>query len=238
MVSVDSAATMTIIPDDSKWYNILDWLTIFVGWLAVYYREVYIELCYDACTYLEDLDEGPDVDDATLSKYEENFGVTLDQFSRIENTETFLFITCAGLVLICVVQFFRYLEFDARFGIVARTLHHSMWVLLPVLVVFITILSTYAVMGTCLYGKFLPEWSTFYNSLGSLFLLILGEFEGYPRMRNVSSSLTALFFWSFVSFVILVLFNMVLAIILTVYDETYKQISLEVKPDISNKKES
>jgi ABC-type uncharacterized transport system fused permease/ATPase subunit len=189
---------------------------------------------------LETLDEDNEPGE-DRSRHETNFSVTLSQFSDIEACEVNVYIISLAMVLISVVQFFRYLEFDARFGIVARTLRQSLWVLLPVLIVFITILSTYAVMGTCLYGKFLPEWSTLYNSLGSLFLLILGEFEGYPRMRNVNSSLTALFFWSFVSFVILVLFNMVLAIILTVYDETYKQLAFETNPDLesdSNKKDS
>jgi hypothetical protein len=241
MYSNISVAEMTLIPDDSNWYNIVDWLTILVGWLAVYYRVWYIQLCYHACNYLEDLDEESEPEN-DLSRHEESFGDTIDQFAEVENCETNLYIITGALVFICVIQFFRYLEFDARFGIVARTLRQSMWVLLPVLVVFITILSTYAVLGTCLYGKSLPEWSTFYNSLGSLFLLILGEFEGYPRMRNVSSSLTGIFFWTFVSFVILVLFNMVLAIILTVYDETYKVISTEIRDDddndIENKKDS
>jgi hypothetical protein len=217
---------MTLIPDDSNWYNIIDWIAIIVGFILVYYRVTYVQLCYDAVNYLEDLDVDTDPE-AERSRYEDSFGVTLNQFTEIEDYETSLYVISMVMVLICVIQFFRYLEFDARFGIVARTLRQSLWVLLPVLVVFMTILSTYAVIGTVLYGKFLPEWSTFYNSLGSLFLLILGEFEGYPRMRNVNSGITGIFFWTFVSFVILVLFNMVLAIILTVYDETYKQISLE-----------
>ena len=223
-----SLENMTLIPDDSNWYDILDFLTIVVGFILVYYRVWYVELCYDAINYLEELDR--DEEPASeLSRHEDSFGVTIEQFADIEDCEYAVFVISMTMVLMCIMQFFRYLEFDARFGIVARTLRQSLWVLLPVLIVFTTVLSTYAVMGTVLYGKFLSEWSTFYNSLGSLFLLILGEFEGYPRMRSVSSSLTGLFFWSFVSFVILVLFNMVLAIILTVYDETYKQIILEAE---------
>ena len=227
--TVSSVGNMTLIPDDKNWYNIVDWLTILIGVLAVYYRASYVLLCYDAVNYLDELDEDPDDPEAELNRHEGSFGVTLDQFTDIEYVANIYFIISLVFVFLCVFQFFRYLEFDARFGIVARTLRQSFWVLMPVLLVFITILSTYAVIGTILYGTSLPEWSTFYNSLGSLFLLILGEFEGYPRMRHVSSSLTGVYFWSFVAFVILVLFNMVLAIILTVYDETYKQITLEVQ---------
>lgn len=235
----ESLQDFSFIPDEATVYDILDWLTILIGVIMVVYRYKYVAECYNACNALQDLERilpsSPDV--SVQDRREQNFASTVSQFSVIKDYEISLYIISMAMLLVCVTQFFRYLQFDARFGIVTRTLNQSLWVLLPVLVVFITVLSTYAVMGTALYGKSLAEWSTFYNSIGALFLLILGEFEGYSRMRHVSSSLTGLFFWSFVVFVILVLFNMVLAIILTVYDETYKKISEDSRSAAMDKKE-
>ena len=43
-------------------------------------------------------------------------------------------------------------------------------------------------------------------------------------VRDVSPVETGIFFWSFVVIISMILFNMVLAVILTVYEDKYKEV--------------
>ena len=57
------------------------------------------------------------------------------------------------------------------------------------------------------------------NSLSYIFLLV----------RDISPVETGIFFWSFVIIISLVLFNMVLAVILNVYEEKYNEVARREK---------
>lgn len=52
-------------------------------------------------------------------------------------------------------------------------------------------------------------------------------------MVEVSESITVMYFWSFVIIAYFILFNMVLAVIFTVYDEEYDSLKKEVKEEES-----
>lgn len=46
-------------------------------------------------------------------------------------------------------------------------------------------------------------------------------------VRNVSAVETGIFFWSFIVIISMILFNMVLAVILTVYEDKYKEVAVD-----------
>jgi len=122
-----------------------------------------------------------------------------------------------------MLQFFRYLSFNKRFGIVTTTIAASTGDLLPVLVIFVSIVIAYAILASEIYGIQLSEYSTVQTSLAALFIMLLGNFD-YYAMQDVSPVETAIFFWSFVVVILFILLNMVLAVIFTVYEEKNKEI--------------
>jgi len=83
------------------------------------------------------------------------------------------------IVMLGLVQFFRYLSFDRRFAIVTVTIKASFVDLIPVLAIFGVVCMSYAVMGTAIYGQDLVDFADVGSSLSSLFLMILGKFDGY-----------------------------------------------------------
>ena len=105
-------------------------------------------------------------------------GMALD-FRELDTIEGHTRTIALCVVLIGLVQFFRYLSFDRRFGIVTDTILSSALDLIPVLAIFAVVCIAYAVMGTAIYGQDLVEFSDLGSSLSSLFLMILGQFDGY-----------------------------------------------------------
>jgi predicted membrane protein len=75
-----------------------------------------------------------------------------------------------------------------------------------------------------MYGAHLSDWSNVGKSVAQLFLLILGEFGSYFEIMQINPLLSAVFFWSYIIMALFLLFNMVLAVIFTVYEEKNTEI--------------
>ena len=204
------------LPDAAGMLDILDWLTIGLVALSIYYRIDYVNKTATLHELFKDL--------AEEGNYHEEMTDIITRFSEIDDNLTIMNVLVMILVFFGILQFFRYLSFDKRLGIVTATIKESMGSLLPVLLIFLVVMFAYAVLGTVMYGAHLNSWSNIGKSVSQLFLLILGEFGSYFDIMQINPGLSAIFFWSYITMALFLLFNMVLAVIFTVYDEKNSEI--------------
>ena len=80
----------------------------------------------------------------------------------------------------------------------------------------------FVVMGLNIFGMQAPSYNTIINTLGTLFLILLGEFD-YAEMNSVSRLWAIIFFIIFVLFMFFVVLNIFLAILNDAYTVVHTQ---------------
>lgn len=154
------------IPDNNSWGNLLDYSSLIILSVAVVYRILYIERCRSFQNYVTQFE----------TDFERHFDKIIAHELDISRIEYALRIVALALLAVALLQFFRYISFDRRLGMVSATLYNSLHDLGPVMLVFVTVFSAYAVIGSQMYGQQLVEFETFTDSLTSLLLMVLGEY--------------------------------------------------------------
>lgn len=133
------------VPDADGLLDILDWMTIIIILIAIIYRFQYVEKARDLHVLIKSLESDGDAFDDYLETLIGDFS----ELGRIASASNMI-----SIVAVCVgiMQFFRYLSFDRKLGIVTETIFVVSFDLLPVLFIFITIVLAYGVLGTKIYG--------------------------------------------------------------------------------------
>lgn len=158
-------------PDSAGIHDMLDWTTIVVILIGIIYRVNYIKSAAHLHSYLVNLEEA--------HTYDQHLEDIVAKFSDIQNQERTIHLIAIAVIAVGMLQFFRYLSFNKRFGIVTTTIAASTGDLLPVLVIFVSIVIAYAILASEIYGIQLEEYSTVQTSLAALFIMLLGNFDYY-----------------------------------------------------------
>jgi hypothetical protein len=245
-----------VLPDTNQWGFLLDMLSILVVALGIVFKIIYISQCREFHNYITQFQ----------SDFETHFNEIITREVDIANREFSLRIVGLCGVAIGLMQFFRYIGFDKRMGLVAATLYACIGELAPIMLVFCTVFSAFAVLGSQMYGQQMVEFETFTDSLTTLLLLVLGEygvldgskycniyfaikivklivvfvFFNLCLVRKVNPLETKFYFWIFILLVLYLLLNMVLAVVLTLHDKNYILIKeweeSEAKKDANHKR--
>mmetsp|Transcript_19200 Transcript_19200/g.43691 ORF Transcript_19200/g.43691 Transcript_19200/m.43691 type:complete len:729 (-) Transcript_19200:88-2274(-) len=121
--------------------------------------------------------------------------------------------------LLLMFRFFLAFRAHARLAIVINTLQAVGVDLFHFLVVFMPTFLAYMISGNLLFGRRLANFSTLQASFGTCFRIVIeNEFE-WGDLSEEHFWTTAIWIWSFLLLVVLVMLNMVLAIILDIYNE-------------------
>jgi hypothetical protein len=197
-------------PDAKGKVVILDWITIVTVAVGVYYRVLYVNLALEIHDFFLHLNS-----DESYNRFMANI---VDDFEELDHIVGNIRIVALCIIIIALVQFFRYLSFDRRFAIVTHTIVSSTADLYPVLGIFTVVCISYAVMGTAIYGQDLTEFADLGSSLSSLFLMILGEFEGYYNSEYFSC-LKLKHLMIYVPYVFILVCELILARLMSYLDE-------------------
>eukprot|EP00928_Gymnodinium_smaydae_P027829 TRINITY_DN21398_c0_g1_i1.p2 TRINITY_DN21398_c0_g1~~TRINITY_DN21398_c0_g1_i1.p2 ORF type:complete len:385 (+),score=77.34 TRINITY_DN21398_c0_g1_i1:2076-3230(+) len=118
-----------------------------------------------------------------------------------------------------MVRFFIGFSAQARLAVVVKTLKATSVDLFHFLVLFVPTFIAYVISGNIIFGRRLEEFATIGASLGTCFrILIENEYE-WELLAEEHFITTAIWVWSFLLIVTLLLLNMVLAIILDIYND-------------------
>eukprot|EP00736_Rhodelphis_marinus_P011420 Rmarinus@m.4971 len=137
---------------------------------------------------------------------------------RVRDSEHFLRIAHAILMLVLIARLFHYFEFSARLNFLLRTIKSCRSELAYFLVIFLTILLAYSCAANATWGHVIAEFSTLYSSM-NVMCSMLAEFAEVPidDMRDSTPLFADIFVWSYTFFIVFILFNILISIVLDGY---------------------
>jgi len=107
------------------------------------------------------------------------------EMSNIAASYALIFITESATVFICVVKSLKFFALQKDLMLLQMTLGQAFKDLLVFVAMTIILFVGFVVMGLNIFGMQAPSYNTILNTLGTLFLILLGEFD-YAEMNAVS----------------------------------------------------
>ena len=149
-----------------------------------------------------------------------NAGLSMfaDVTSLNNKREVHLTTACVSLVL-CSTQLIKNLDFHPRMGLISRTIGKAASAMTFFFLLFFSVVVIYAFLGHIQYGNSMQSFATLSEATQTLLVMLLGEFGNTQEaMIEVSTGITALYFWTFFLICFFILMNAFLAIIVEAYE--------------------
>jgi len=144
------------------------------------------------------------------------------EMSNIAASYALIFIIESATVFVCVVKSLKFFALQKDLMLLQMTLGQAFKDLLVFVAMTIILFVGFVVMGLNIFGMQAPSYNTIINTLGTLFLILLGEFD-YAEMNAVSRLWAIIFFIIFVLFMFFVVLNIFLAILNDAYTVVHTQ---------------
>jgi hypothetical protein len=200
--------------------TIWEWMVIFAGWVCVYGFYQQTKLVKDMNGKLETLRE---------------LTWRGSGFEYLERTEA-LYATAKtvsfqlGYIRFLMAQYLLFLMFrflvsfavQPRLATVTNTLKAVMPDLMHFLIVFFPTFLAYVISGNLIFGRRMENFATIQASFATCFRIIMECEYDWDTLAAEYYWTTALWIWSFIVLIVLILLNMVLAIILDIYNDVRK----------------
>ncbi|CAF0982730.1 unnamed protein product [Didymodactylos carnosus] len=138
---------------------------------------------------------------------------------RIQNTFDTLM---AFLTSLAFLRMFKYADILKNLIYIKATLKLCIGDLLGFLTMYIAILIAYAQFGNLVLGTKISSFSTLGQAFVTMFRIVLGDFD-YEIISNASPIIGALYFFSYIFFIVFALLNQLLAIIIDTYEEVKRR---------------
>merc|ERR1719313_1259977 len=190
-------------------WNLLDWFTIIMSfilmgwwiWCCYYIIEMNKMVGEYGSSGRQDADLAAAVHDAALI---------------LKSGLMYLQIGSSYFSLVIMLRFFKAFKAQPRLAIVTTTLYNASSDIGHFLIVFGTILLSYAMAGVFLFGRSNSEFMNLEFAMMSCFRAMMGDFDWDELSRQHRGS-AFLWFASFMILVYLIMLNMLLAIVMDVY---------------------
>eukprot|EP00929_Paragymnodinium_shiwhaense_P091118 TRINITY_DN51156_c0_g1_i1.p1 TRINITY_DN51156_c0_g1~~TRINITY_DN51156_c0_g1_i1.p1 ORF type:complete len:888 (-),score=94.72 TRINITY_DN51156_c0_g1_i1:30-2693(-) len=207
-------------------WNVVDWMSIVVAYtiLGTWIYQVLMtwQLSSQFSTLQQDQERclethEPSVCDKELSEF-------FDFVFLIGNFVQRLRTVFATYPVLIILRLFKAFSAQPRLSVVTRTLAKAFVDLYHFGIVFMVVFATYVVSGTIIFGRELGHFTTFGRSCVTLFRALLGDFE-IEDMRKVGRGIATAFFSTFMIFMVFVTLNMLVAILMDVYEEIKQSVA-------------
>eukprot|EP00759_Apiculatamorpha_spiralis_P038351 PhF_6_TR37614/c0_g1_i1/m.55894 len=150
------------------------------------------------------------------------YPVDLDRLLEIYLTQVY---ANSVNTVITFLQVLRFLRLNDRLNILSRSIAASQNNLIGVIILFVFIVTAFALTGTVLYGVNLREFRNINTAFVTLLKMLLGQID-YSSMRREQRSFTAAFFWSFEVLGLFLLLNFIIAVLCEGFAVASKSVSL------------
>eukprot|EP00930_Biecheleria_cincta_P066113 TRINITY_DN5210_c0_g1_i1.p1 TRINITY_DN5210_c0_g1~~TRINITY_DN5210_c0_g1_i1.p1 ORF type:complete len:805 (+),score=138.69 TRINITY_DN5210_c0_g1_i1:124-2538(+) len=196
--------------------TLLEILALVLGWVVVYQFSRVFMTKRNISGAVEDMRKhGWDLGDLQQSSVDKMFkeaGLAAAQMQFLANM-------FSNYTLIIMFRFFVNFGAQPMLAIITRTLSHLVVDLTHFLVVFVPSFLVYVASGTLMFGRRMECFATFGASLGCSFRMAQeGEYE-WAEFKKEYYWPSAIWVWTFILFINILFINLVLAIILDVYNE-------------------
>eukprot|EP00929_Paragymnodinium_shiwhaense_P035534 TRINITY_DN19165_c0_g1_i1.p1 TRINITY_DN19165_c0_g1~~TRINITY_DN19165_c0_g1_i1.p1 ORF type:complete len:879 (-),score=211.28 TRINITY_DN19165_c0_g1_i1:291-2927(-) len=126
--------------------------------------------------------------------------------------------------LVLMIRFFIAFQAQPRLAVVINTLAATSVDLLHFFIVFLPTFLAYVISGNLIFGRRMQEFSTISASIGECFKIVIENEFDWVRLSEENYWTTLIWSWSFLLVVVIIMLNMVLAIILDIYNEVRQRV--------------
>jgi hypothetical protein len=201
-------------------WTLLQWLIIVCGWSCIF---CFLIQDMKRKTVRKDLEEVIKAQTQDVPAEDNKMGK--DLLSSTEDMLAFsqMFrLLLADYHLFLMLRFFTAFHSQPRLGVVTSTLQASLVDIIHFLVVLLPTFMAYAISGCFIFGRRMEEFSTFNSAMGICFKMAMeGEYD-WDKLSTEHYWTAALWTWTFMLLIVLLMLNMVLAIVMDVYTEMRK----------------
>jgi len=135
---------------------------------------------------------------------------------RLADQYQLIFTFDAGTVLVLVIKALKYFALQKDLMLLQKTLVQAVQDLVTFLAILVFLFLGFIIMGYNIFGMQASGFKSIQDTLGTLFLILLGEFD-YEEMRAVHDVWAIIFFLFFVIFMFFIVLNIFLAILNDAY---------------------
>jgi len=203
-----------------RFWTILQWFIIIFGWFSA------LGYGYQAMlrsAVVKDLKEVIAENEADIPAERNTLGQDLyTATDDMLNMSSWFRILIAEYHLILMFRFFTAFHSQPRLGVVTSTLEASIVDIIHFLVVLLPTFMAYAISGCFIFGRRMEEFSNFDSAIGICCKMLMeGEYD-WDKLSTEHYWTAALWTWTFMLLIVLLMLNMVLAIVMDVYTEMRK----------------
>ena len=148
-----------------------------------------------------------------------NQGDKYRELSALASQYSLVFVIDAFTVLVLVFKALKFFSLQKDMMLLQRTLGQAISDLGVFMLMLLFLFIGFVIMGLTIFGMQAQGFKSFSDTLGTLFLILLGEFD-YDEMSQVSPIWALMFFVFFVIFMFFIVLNIFLAILNDAYTTT------------------
>eukprot|EP00760_Papus_ankaliazontas_P027229 PhM_4_TR3225/c0_g1_i1/m.45012 len=114
--------------------------------------------------------------------------------------------------IITFIKILKYAQLNPRLNVLSRTLSEAKENMVGLIVLFVLVVTAYAITGFGLFGPTMWEFRSVDASYGALIRMMVGSFD-YDAMKETEPVLAGLYFWTYMILSNFLLLNFIVAVV-------------------------
>eukprot|EP00931_Biecheleriopsis_adriatica_P115181 TRINITY_DN91004_c0_g1_i1.p1 TRINITY_DN91004_c0_g1~~TRINITY_DN91004_c0_g1_i1.p1 ORF type:complete len:947 (-),score=135.28 TRINITY_DN91004_c0_g1_i1:85-2925(-) len=196
----------------SSW---VEWLNIAAGSVILVWFYAYLADLEVLRGYLQEADFGVPGSWKNAKVREAYF----DHVHRMAASSDTRFMALAVYPLVMITKVFQVCAGQPRLALVTSTISQAAVDVVHFGLVFLSVFALFTEAAVLLFGTGLPRFATFTRAADTAFHVLIGDFD-WDELREPGDLPAAMWYWSFIWLLNLVMLNMMLVMIMDVYTET------------------
>lgn len=202
-------------------WNFIDWLTVFWGliiislWLGGMGMR---QTMNDALVVMGNMTQDSTLNNVTRPVYE----LVVEEYmeSLLANVDFYRIhrLAIAAYPLIIIFRLFKSFSAQPRLALVTKTIAKAGPDLFHFMIVFLSVFGTFVICGIVLFGREVESFSTVPRAIMTCLRMVLGDVD-WGEVSEIGRREAAVWLWSFIIVVVLLMLNMILAIIMDNYED-------------------
>ena len=162
---------------------------------------------------------------SAVSKIHSNPGKFVS-FNKVAKWDDMMQSVMSFLVMVSCIKSIRLLSFNKTISLLASTLRGSAKPLSTFSIVFLIFYFAYVIFGFIIFVNYLEDFKSFITSMESTIGLLLGSFE-FDDIREAHPIIGPFYFITLMLFGVLYILNVFLTIVIDVYSEVKRDLSMQ-----------
>jgi len=199
-------------------YNLVDWISIISAIQAIVY---FILLMQEQGALNDEFAKLMDFSTSDRAVYASQVQSCFEALENVCSIERSFRLSLCFYPIVVMIRLFKSFAAQPRLAVVTETLRLGGQDLMHFAIIFCSVFACLCLDAVLLFGQDLEEYATFWRALHSCFRLMFGDWD-WKAMEQVNRVVAGIWFWIFMLIVVMVMFNVLLAIIMDSYMQVKK----------------